>query len=857
MSSRIRTDAKHVFDCFLEIVAPQSEKDQPWILQSYPANYKDKEAERLRSVPQFTFPCPTNVTAVQHFSFVLTNLEAQWTFGFCRYAPNSETALCFLSCLPWHEVFFKLLNQCAELVTSTGPGDSLTTFLSAVHQARLPLPGLVFHVQWAESRVFTAATPSTFHLPSIPENRNLTEYFNAVDAHSMLVIFASMLYERRILVTSKKLSRLSACVQAANSLIYPMFWQHIFIPVLPAQLMDYLSAPMPFLIGVPDPLMKRIRRAELGEVVILDADNNKVETPFDDLDSIPTEVLSNLRRSLKPGTGLLGDSVARAFLQALVHLIGGYRDALKYRQGEKITFSEDAFVMSRSASLQPFLEQMLQLQLFRQFIEERLDLLNTGKGFSDEFELECVVFTEKHNKKFKNQYSALTHNVKKESMAMAKAVKDKANPAMKAMKDGGKAAKDSLKDGGKIAKKAAKASYKDVRSKFKEGKGEEMREDNSSTQSAPSSPTLGRTGSMTLPTPHTTPLMRNNTDMNFGVPGGRVLKYERFDPDPSESNNDASPDFEEMPRLEYNLMSDLDEVMMRNKSGSLSSHMEKLQRPLPPPAVVQEVKKKPSQQVVADLISLDTGDDQSIIFDPLASDYSNNGHKKLSRTGTEQSRKYENYQPAGGSGSQPQFRQFVATMTSTDSSRPSQPRSSADTLLADYGLNFGQANLSSSTGSQQHLNFSQANLTSSTQQQKPMVTANYRPAYQTSYMPPPPLVPPRTSNSSFLHSTLPLGSAVSSAPTMYSQSNGSRPVPPPPSNVRNATNCRTDSLADLDPLRKTSVVDSSKLQTLEPLRSGASDSSMMNNSIAPRNVVHGLAPPSVPPRSKKQWTTFD
>ena len=832
------------------------QKDQPWILQSYPANYKEKEAERLRSVPQFTFPCPTTVTAVQHFSFVLTNLEAQWTFGFCRYAPNSETALCFLSCLPWHEVFFKLLNQCAELVTTTGPGDSLTTFLSAVHQARLPLPGLVFHVQWAESKVFTAATPSTFHLPSIPENRNLTEYFNAVDAHSMLVIFASMLYERRILVTSKKLSRLSACVQAANSLIYPMFWQHIFIPVLPAQLMDYLSAPMPFLIGVPDPLMKRIRRAELGEVVILDADNNKVETPFDDLDSIPTEVLSSLRRSLKPGTGLLGNSVACVFLQALVHLIGGYRDALKYRQGEKITFSEDAFVMSRSASLQPFLEQMLQLQLFRQFIEERLDLLNTGKGFSDEFELECVIFTEKHNKKFKNQYSALTHNVKKESMAMAKAVKDKANPAMKAMKDGGKAAKDSLKDGGKIAKKAAKASYKDVRSKFKEGKGEEMTEDNSSTQSAPSSPTLGRT--MTLPTPHTTPLMRNNTDMNFGVPGGRVLKYERFDP-PSESNNDASPDFEEMPRLEYNLMSELDEVMMRNKSGSLSSHMEKLQRPSTA-AVFQEKKPQQQQQqhVVADLISLDTSDDRpNMVFDPLASDYSNNGHKKLSRTGTEQLSKYENYQPAGGSGSQPQFRQFVATMTSTDSSsRPThepQQRSSADTLLADYGLNFSQSNLTSnSTGSHQHLNFSQSNLTT---QQHPVVTATYRPpAYQTSYMPQPPLVPPRTSNSSFLHSSLPLGSSSvsSSTPMMYTQSN-SRPVPPPPSskpsfsNSHNATNCRTDSLADLDPLRKT-------LETLS--KDGASDSPMNNNN-GPRNVVHGIAPPTVPPRSKKQWTTFD
>jgi hypothetical protein len=82
--------------------------------------------------------------------------------------------------------------------------------------------------------------------------RNLTEFYCAVDAHNMMIIFASMLYERRIIFTSKKLYRLSACVQSANAVIYPMNWQHIFIPVLPMALMDYLLAPMPYLIGVPE-----------------------------------------------------------------------------------------------------------------------------------------------------------------------------------------------------------------------------------------------------------------------------------------------------------------------------------------------------------------------------------------------------------------------------------------------------------------------------------------------------------------------------------------------------------------------------------------------------------------------------
>ena len=81
--------------------------------------------------------------------------------------------------------------------------------------------------------------------------RNLTEYFNAVDAQNMMIIFASMLHERRIVMISSKISRLSACIQAANSIIYPMIWQHIYIPVLPPQLTDYLLAPMPYLAGVP------------------------------------------------------------------------------------------------------------------------------------------------------------------------------------------------------------------------------------------------------------------------------------------------------------------------------------------------------------------------------------------------------------------------------------------------------------------------------------------------------------------------------------------------------------------------------------------------------------------------------
>ena len=109
--------------------------------------------------------------------------------------------------------------------------------------------------------------------------------------------------------------------------------------------------------------MQRVKQHELGEAVVLDADSNVVRSPFADLESLPLEVTANLKRSLKSHKDLLGDSVARAFLQGLVHLIGGYRDALRHRQGEAVSFDQEKFVTSRPAALQPFLTQMLQLQV--------------------------------------------------------------------------------------------------------------------------------------------------------------------------------------------------------------------------------------------------------------------------------------------------------------------------------------------------------------------------------------------------------------------------------------------------------------------------------------------------------------
>ncbi|XP_073955417.1 DENN domain-containing protein 1A isoform X3 [Choristoneura fumiferana] len=447
MGSRLRDTVRVLYELFCE-VSPGDHMREPYIVRKYPESYKNEE--ELRNVPKFTFPCQLDNTFVQHYSFVLTSVDSKYTFCFCRYDPKANTTLVLLSYLPWHDTFYKLLNSISNLLNSPQKGE-LNSFLEAC-RIRPPMDGhTIKFTSDAGTTVLTCQSPDPRRLPSIPENCNLTEYFSAVDTKCMAGLWAALLHERRVAIVASKPSRLSACVQAANATLFPMSWQHIFIPILPKHLVDYLLAPMPFLIGVPASVMETVRMSEIGDVVILDVDANELRSPFQDLESLPPDLITSLKKALSDKNAL-GDAVSRAFLRALVCLIGGYRDAIRIEKGQQITFNPEAFVRTRK-NMQPFLRKILQSQIFQQFIDERLDLLNSGRGFIDEFEVECNHYAEKlgtgSGQRLKQQYRDWAKTVKKEGGAFFKNFKDKANPAVqsavKTVRQGGKNMKSAVR----------------------------------------------------------------------------------------------------------------------------------------------------------------------------------------------------------------------------------------------------------------------------------------------------------------------------------------------------------------------------------------------------------------------------
>ncbi|NXD67149.1 DEN1B protein, partial [Eolophus roseicapillus] len=355
------------------------------------------------------------------------------------------------SYLPWFEVYYKLLNTLADYLAKEQENDS-TDLLKSLYSH--PVPKANALVSLSVHSYFI--TPDLTGLPTIPESRNLTEYFVAVDVNNMLQLYASMLHERRIIITSSKLSTLTACVHASAALLYPMYWQHIYIPVLPPHLLDYCCAPMPYLIGVHLSLIERVKNRSLEDVVLLNVDTNTLETPFNDLNNLPGEVVSALKNKLKKQSTATGHGVAKAFLRAQAALFGSYRDALRYKPGEPITFCENSFVKHRSSTTKQFLETAVNLQLFKQFIDGRLSKLNAGRGFSDVFEEEITAggFGGGNSR----SYQQWMHTVKKGG-ALINTAMTKATPAVKTAY--------------KFAKYQARQGIKEVKSKLKHKESEE------------------------------------------------------------------------------------------------------------------------------------------------------------------------------------------------------------------------------------------------------------------------------------------------------------------------------------------------------------------------------------------------
>jgi hypothetical protein len=86
----------------------------------------------------------------------------------------------------------------------------------------------------------------------IPGSRNIDIYalFRCMSISNIVTLFEFVLSEAKIILLSSHTAMLHLASMAIVNLLYPFQWAGVFIPVLPARLVQTIEAPCPYIVGI-------------------------------------------------------------------------------------------------------------------------------------------------------------------------------------------------------------------------------------------------------------------------------------------------------------------------------------------------------------------------------------------------------------------------------------------------------------------------------------------------------------------------------------------------------------------------------------------------------------------------------
>uniref|UniRef100_A0A8C2DPW5 SET binding factor 2 n=1 Tax=Cyprinus carpio TaxID=7962 RepID=A0A8C2DPW5_CYPCA len=235
-------------------------------------------------------------------------------------------------------------------------------------------------------------TPLNDTLPV--SGKSVALLFQQLGIQNVLGLFCAVLTEHKVLFHSSSYQRLGEACRALESLMFPLKYSYPYIPVLPSRLLEVLSSPTPFIIGVHSMFQSEIQ--ELLDVIIADLDGGTIKIPeCIHLSQLPEPLLHNTQKALSmvlhpdlegadnafppprsapSNLKLLDKEVRAVFLRLFAQLFQGYRSCLqliRIHSEPVIHFHKAAFLDQRGLIENDFLTKVLDGMAFAGFVSER------------------------------------------------------------------------------------------------------------------------------------------------------------------------------------------------------------------------------------------------------------------------------------------------------------------------------------------------------------------------------------------------------------------------------------------------------------------------------------------------------
>ncbi|XP_040344437.1 DENN domain-containing protein 5B isoform X7 [Herpailurus yagouaroundi] len=211
----------------------------------------------------------------------LLKLQRYNSYDISRDTLYVSKSICLITPLPFMQACKKFLIQLYKAVTSQQPPPlPLESYIhNILYEVPLPPPGrsLKFYGVY-EPVICQRPGPNELPLSDYP----LREAFELLGLENLVQVFTCVLLEMQILLYSQDYQRLMTVAEGITTLLFPFQWQHVYVPILPASLLHFLDAPVPYLMGLQSKEGTDRSKLELPQeanLCFVDIDNHFIELP--------------------------------------------------------------------------------------------------------------------------------------------------------------------------------------------------------------------------------------------------------------------------------------------------------------------------------------------------------------------------------------------------------------------------------------------------------------------------------------------------------------------------------------------------------------------------------------------------
>uniref|UniRef100_A0A8C7JLM5 DENN domain-containing protein 3 n=1 Tax=Oncorhynchus kisutch TaxID=8019 RepID=A0A8C7JLM5_ONCKI len=373
----------------------------------------------LMALPQLCFPGGLQVTnepKEERFHFlVFTDVFGNQTHGVVvhvkcflfyqngHWSSTRTTKLytAFAICVISKHPYYNALKDClscllVQLRTCRLSEERVKEFAAKLSLVPIPPPGQLHVVFNLRPLMIVLPSREDKEHPAVDLDLHLP--FLCFRSKQILQIITGILMEQRVVFFSADWARLTLVAECFMFYIHPLHWQHPYVPILSAQMLDFIMAPTAFLMGCHLNHFEEVA-AETDDLILINIDDGTVSSSCSetvDLPDVPfvsaecftkrkglqlqydlevchqgagTDVneMRMLRRQWQQN---LNWEIQKVTLELIVNM---FRDVSGHLNYEHRVFNSEEFLKTRELADLPFYRKVLETHIFHSFLKDRLN----------------------------------------------------------------------------------------------------------------------------------------------------------------------------------------------------------------------------------------------------------------------------------------------------------------------------------------------------------------------------------------------------------------------------------------------------------------------------------------------------